>query len=105
MARWRDNPQAWNEILIALERDDVQTARQIAIKYEFGKDVSSKHTYYCKSPRGEVIKFKDMKSIAKYFDMTVPGMKGRFAREDYIWTKGKFKGYEVWRELNPREDE
>lgn len=105
MTRAGENPQAWNKLLIALENNDVKTAQKIAIKYEFGRDVRSKHTYYCRSPRGKVIKFNDMKGIAKYFDMTVPGMKGRFAREDYIWTKGKFKGYEMWRELNPREDE
>lgn len=105
MARARDNPQAWNEVLIALENNDVKTARQIVIKYEFGKDVSSKHTYYCKSPRGEVTMFLDMKAIAKYFGMSVPGMKGRFTRQAYTWAEGKFKGYEIWRELNPGEDE
>ena len=105
MARAGDNPQGWAELLIALEKDDVKTAQKIAIKYEFGKDVSSKHTYYCKSPRGKVTEFPDVKAIANYFGMSLPGMKGRFARQAYTWAEGKFKGYEIWRELNPGEDE
>ena len=49
MARAGDNPQAWAELLIALESDDVKTAKKIASKYEFGKDQQpSKYKYFCK---------------------------------------------------------
>ena len=100
MARARDNPQAWNKLLIALESDDVKTAKKIASKYEFGKDQQpSRYNYFCKLPDGKVLAFGNMEKLADFLDITPRALGSRFNIGNLTWEIGKRKGHEIWRKL------
>lgn len=100
MARGRDNPRAWNELLIALERGDVKTAQKIAIKYEFGKDQQpSRYKYFCKLPDGKVLTFGNAEKLADILGVTPKTLGVRFSTGNLTWELGKRKGHEIWRKL------
>ena len=105
MARARDNPQAWAELLIALEKDDVKSAQKIAIKYEFGKDQQpSKYIYYCKLPDGKVLTFGSAEKLADFLGVTPKTLGERFSTGNLIFRGGKRKGYEIWRKLKSEDE-
>ena len=100
MARSRDNPQAWAELLIALEKDDEKAAQKIATKYEFGKDQQpGKYIYYCKLPSGKVLAFGNAEKLADFLGVTPKTLGERFSTGNLIFKGGKRKGYRIWRKL------
>ena len=100
MTRAGDNPYGWNILLLALERDDIQTAQKIAIKYGFGTDqLISRYNYYCKLPSGTLVTFGTMKQLADFLEMTPRAVGSRFNIGNLTWEIGKRKGYEIWRKL------
>ena len=105
MARARDNPQAWNKLLIALESDDVKTAKKIASKYEFGKDRQpGKYNYFCKLPSGKVLAFGNAEKLADFLGVTPKTLGERFSTGNLTFQGGKRKGYEIWRKLKSEDE-
>ena len=105
MARARDNPQAWAELLIALEKDDVKAAQKIANKHGFGKDQQpSKYKYFCKLPEGKVLTFGNAEKLADFLGVTPKTLGERFSTGNLTFKGGKRKGYEIWRKLKSEDE-
>ena len=103
MARASEHPEQWGLVLEALRRDDIELARQLTIKYEFGKDSGNGlYTYYWEAPDGRTGKVGNIGSVMVLLDRSMSFVNTAFREQgDHLtWDAGDSKGWFIRRVRN-----
>lgn len=105
IANIRTHPNEWEEMLSALNENNVDKAREIAIRYNFyGRTLGKKrrrkqkkYAYYCQNPEGEINRFEKAGEAAKFMGIATDTLYFRLTQDNGEWKTGEMKGWRVWR--------
>ena len=104
-------PEKWQEVLKAVNREDYELARTLAVKYGFTKNSERqivyaevrlepiKGDYVAQSPDGKLYCHKSARALSRYLGMSGTYVSNVVSRTDKPIPRGKMKGWKFWIEL------